>query len=153
MEIGGKGGRVLQFHETMIVMQQIIEGCVTMVVIDGARVGQHVIHITADIALILVAVTIVAQDLAPGNDMAVGLYLGAGDRVQYMQTRSQPMGLEVGSHSCCLVTLPTAMILIDILEQILTAVSNKRVIANRGAQSAIGFAFKLASAKEKSRLQ
>ena len=90
MEIGGKGGRVLQFHETMIVMQQIIEGRVTMAIIDGERVGQHVVHLTVDIALIQVAVAIVVQDLGPGDDMAVGVYLGAGYLFQHMQARTKP---------------------------------------------------------------
>ena len=79
-------------------MQQIIEGRVMMAIIDRARIRQHVINITADIALIQVAVTIVAQNFGPSDDMVVGIYLGAGDCVQYMQTRTQPTGFEISSH-------------------------------------------------------
>ena len=125
----------IYLNKTVIAVQQIIKGGVAMAVIDGVCVGQHIVHITADIAMIQVVVTIVAQDPGPCDDMAVGLYLGAGDRVQYMQTRTQPTGLESGSHSCRLVALPTTVVFVNILEQILAAVTNKKVLLNGGVQA------------------
>ena len=106
----------VHFDNAVVTTQQIIKGSVAMAIVDGLGIGQHIVHITSDIALIQIAVTIVAQDPVPGDNMAVGFYFGAGDRVQYMQTGTQPTGLEIGSHCCGLVALPTAVIFVDVLQ-------------------------------------
>ena len=123
------------FNKTVIAVQKIIKGGVAMAIVDGLGIGQHIVHITADIALIQVAVTIVAQNSGPGDNMAVGFYLGAGNLFKYMQTRPNPTGLEIGSHGYRLVALPTAVVFVDIFQQILTAVTDKTVISDRGMKN------------------